>query len=283
MADPRLAQEWWRGRGGLGLLKTGQTTQYSSELDDGFYQKGAAPSYTVLNTGQYSGTFNVDLAHYTGTDIAFVPGTPDTITSTVLNFTTLFVAADVIPVSGAVNPNNNAAHTIAAAGVAANVLTLTSSNALTTELAGASITIAKREAHTNICALANNGLMWSRDVSGKMGTLSTGVMPWTGVLYDIFQYCAMCNAGGGLAGYTDWRVPNVRELFSIMDFEVPNGKPDSVAFPSYPSGNFIHTGTTEPTGSGAVITVSSSAGTISGSTAKATARIVHLVRGTANA
>lgn len=41
------------------LLKTGQTTQYSGELDDGYYQVGQAKSYTVLDAGQYSGTTNI--------------------------------------------------------------------------------------------------------------------------------------------------------------------------------------------------------------------------------
>ena len=43
------------------LQKTGQTTQYDSKLDDGFYQKGVAKSYTILTTGQYSGTTNITL------------------------------------------------------------------------------------------------------------------------------------------------------------------------------------------------------------------------------
>lgn len=38
------------------LLKTGQTTQYNSELDDGYYEKGVAKSYTVNTTGAQSGT-----------------------------------------------------------------------------------------------------------------------------------------------------------------------------------------------------------------------------------
>ena len=40
------------------MLKTGQTTQYSSELDDGHYEAGIAKpttAYEVLTTGQYSG------------------------------------------------------------------------------------------------------------------------------------------------------------------------------------------------------------------------------------
>ena len=34
------------------LLKTGQTTQYNDELDDGYYEKGVAKSFTVNSTGE---------------------------------------------------------------------------------------------------------------------------------------------------------------------------------------------------------------------------------------
>jgi hypothetical protein len=43
------------------LLKTGQTVQYSSKKDDGYYEKGLDRSYKVLSTGQYSGTTNITL------------------------------------------------------------------------------------------------------------------------------------------------------------------------------------------------------------------------------
>ncbi len=43
------------------LLKSGQTTSYGSGsgIDDGGYEVGIAKSYTVLTTGQYSGTTNI--------------------------------------------------------------------------------------------------------------------------------------------------------------------------------------------------------------------------------
>ena len=43
------------------LLKTGQTTSYGSGsgVDDGGYEIGIAKRYTVLTTGQYSGTTNI--------------------------------------------------------------------------------------------------------------------------------------------------------------------------------------------------------------------------------
>lgn len=43
------------------LLVTGQTTQYSSKEDDGYHQKGLSNDYTVLSTGDYSGTVAIVL------------------------------------------------------------------------------------------------------------------------------------------------------------------------------------------------------------------------------
>lgn len=43
------------------LLKTGQTTQYSSEKDDGYYEKGLSRQYVILTTGQFSGAEDVVL------------------------------------------------------------------------------------------------------------------------------------------------------------------------------------------------------------------------------
>ncbi len=37
------------------LLVTGQVTQYSGELDDGYYEAGESRNYEILTTGQYAG------------------------------------------------------------------------------------------------------------------------------------------------------------------------------------------------------------------------------------
>ena len=260
------------------LLATGQTTQYSSEADDGDIEAGVTKAYTVLTTGAYTGTTNIDLQHYSGTDIAFVNGTPDTITSTVLDFTTLFVAADVIVTSGAAQGANNAAHTIAAGGVAANTLTLESTTTLVNEAAGPTIVIAKREAKSNNCVQDNNtGLMWSRYVSGAdMGPASDGKMPWTGQLYDIFQYCAACNAAN-LGGYTDWRVANEFELVNLRNMEVATAVPDTTAFPTWPA-NYVLTATTQPPSASNVQQVSFGSGSVVG-TGKTGNGWTALVRG----
>lgn len=43
------------------LVKTGQTTQYASMADDGFFEKGQSHRYTILTAGQYSGTTNITI------------------------------------------------------------------------------------------------------------------------------------------------------------------------------------------------------------------------------
>lgn len=108
----------------------------------------------------------------------------------------------------------------------------------------------KTDAHSNACVLDNNtGLMWSRKLSGSVGPSSTGTLPWTttgsgGTAEGIFPYLAAANAAA-LAGYSDWRVPNVYELVSIADYETGNALPDATAFPVWSSAN-VWTSTTQP-------------------------------------
>jgi hypothetical protein len=58
------------------------------------------------------------------------------------------------------------------------------------------------------------GLMWARNgnLTGK------DYNPWEKALDDI----ASSNRGNGLCGYTDWRLPNVNELESLINAQEPN-------------------------------------------------------------
>lgn len=107
---------------------------------------------------------------------------------------------------------------------------------------------AKVEAHSNNCVQDNvTGLMWSRIYSGpNVGPANNGLLPWTtnGAGEGIFTYIAAANAAG-VAGYTDWRVPNDEELPSLRNMEAPNARPDAVAFPAW-LGPQVWTSTTRP-------------------------------------
>lgn len=256
------------------LMATGQTTQYSSELDDGNYEKGLAKSYTVLTAGAYSGTTNVNLAHYAGGAgaIAF-DNTAKTITDTG-NGLAMFKTNDVILTDA---PNNPGPFTVTTGNVAGTI-TCTGAT-FVTETPGGAITISKREAKSNNCVQDNNtGLMWSRYISDKMGTASDGKMPWTGQLYDIFAYAAAANTAS-LAGYTDWRVPNAYEQFSLSDAEA--SVPDATAFPGAGSGDLLYTSTTYSPGSSTEARLVNWGGADNpvGFSTKTVARVVMLVRG----
>jgi len=52
------------------------------------------------------------------------------------------------------------------------------------------------------------GLMWAKDAN-----LPNGTKTWQGAL----DYVASMNAGSGLCGFKDWRLPNVNELESLIN------------------------------------------------------------------
>ncbi len=221
-------------RAGL-LLRTGQTTSYGSGtgLDDGALQRGLPKRYEILTTGQYSGTTNIDMQGMaTAATISFDAATKECRDSA--NGMAVFKTNDVVVITG--SASNNGTFTVTTGNVAAK---FTCSGAVfVDEAAGANITIKKREAKSNNCVLdLNTGLMWSRYVSLKHGSASTGALPWTtdAVGQGVFAYAGLCNAAS-LGGYADWCVPNVSEEASISDCEVPYGPPDSTAFPSWPIG-----------------------------------------------
>jgi len=209
------------------LLKTGQTTQRVSELDDGYYEVGVAKSYTVNTAGAQSGTTNVDLAHYAGGAgaIAF-NNTTHKITDSG-NGLAMFKTNDVILTNSAANPGP---FTVTTGNVAGEIVCTGAT--FTDETPAGSVTISKREAISNNTVLDNNtGLTWTRYHPAKFGVASDGKMPATGVLYDIYQYCAAANAAS-LGGHTDWRVPNAYEVFLLSDQEATTGYFDTTAFPT---------------------------------------------------
>lgn len=140
----------------------------------------------------------------------------------------------------------------------------------------------KTDTHSNNCVLDNNtGLMWSRYASDSVGPASNGLLPWTTTGADataegLFPYCLAANAAG-LGGYSDWRVPNILSLLTLMDFEAPTALPDSTAFPSFPSSTF-GSSTTTPTATTDALVANFAAAIVQSSTKTVTRRLI-LVRG----
>lgn len=223
------------------LLKTGQTTQYNSAADDGSLEKGVAKSYTVNTAGAQSGTSNVTMIHLQAASVAFASATK---TITRSNYCNGFVpgGGETIVVSG--TKSNNGTFTT----VSATANTIVVNEALTDESADAGQTtvIKKTEAISNNTVLDNNtGLTWTRYNPVVLGLI--GKMRFKSVInyiFTIFNYAIAANAAS-LGGYTDWRVPNLFEMMSLMDYEAVNAVPDTTAFPSVVASSY-HTSTTQP-------------------------------------
>jgi len=109
-----------------------------------------------------------------------------------------------------------------------------------------SITVAtKTDLISNNCVYdRRTKLMWSRYPSDGLGPAGDGKMPWTtdGSGHGIFAFAAAANAAK-LGGYSDWRIPNSFECFSLPDFQPPTAMPDATAFPDWPSTNNFFTST----------------------------------------
>ncbi len=60
-------------------------------------------------------------------------------------------------------------------------------------------------------------LMWKQCLEGKSGDCSEGnlsLLSWQQALEAVVEV----NANGGFAGYADWRLPNAKELASIIEY-----------------------------------------------------------------
>lgn len=138
----------------------------------------------------------------------------------------------------------------------------------------------KTDTHSNECVFDDStGLMWSRTTSAGVGPTSNGLLPWTTNANSegIFTYLSAANAAS-LAGYTNWRVPNLFELVTLANYEVTNAAPDATAFPSWPV-LYLWSSTTRPSPTSGALTVGFGSGDVAPVTKTTAGHGVALVRG----
>ncbi len=182
---------------------TGQTVQYSSMDDDGYFEKGYARIYVALTTGNYAGTTNI------------------TVNSKVI-------------------------------------------------------------AMENACVIdQNSGLMWMKYTpDSDIGSGNNGKLYWIDAVNneDIFTFCDAANAAG-LAGHSDWRVPNVFELLSLVVEDAGIGAPyiDTTYFQGI--SNFYWSSTTWAGGNTHALYVNFGIGIMANRVKDTNAEYVRLVRG----
>jgi hypothetical protein len=79
------------------------------------------------------------------------------------------------------------------------------------------------------------GLVWKQCVEGLSGATcnsgSAGAFTWQTAL----QQPGVVNDNGGFAGYSDWRLPNIKELRSIVEEKCVDPAINLTKFPNTPS------------------------------------------------
>ncbi|MCI5149984.1 MAG: DUF1566 domain-containing protein [Candidatus Electrothrix sp. MAN1_4] len=60
-------------------------------------------------------------------------------------------------------------------------------------------------------------LMWKKCLEGVSGTSCTIGSPDSFTWQQALEQPGVVNNGAGFAGYTDWRLPNIKELISIVE------------------------------------------------------------------
>jgi hypothetical protein len=179
------------GRSSKYRLATDQLTIFHTGDNADARLNRDAKAFSVLTTGQHSGTSNVDTPHYAGNTISFDAATKKILDSG--NGLITFLTGDTIRVRGSVS--NDGVYTIASGGVAGEMVTTES---LVNEASGAYLTLCKRTTPSNNAVWnLQTGQMWRRYAtkSERVGVASNGKLCW----YDAAACYTLHAAGADLS------------------------------------------------------------------------------------
>ena len=217
------------------LLKTGQITSYHIG-DDGDLELGVAHSYTILTIGQYSGTFNVTI---NGKTYAFSNACAKD-NNTGKMWARTVPQSDIGPANDGklfwdqytLGPKIDISFT-AATKIIHSVAGDFDINAC---CVGRKVTISgAAQAGNNqvvtVVGITANDLTTNEALVNEAAGASVSFATKDDLVWDLVD---QANVGSGLAGYTDWRLPNRKELESITDIGQCNPTIDGTAFPSTP-------------------------------------------------
>lgn len=221
------------GRGQSLLLKTGQETSYETG-DDGDLELGVAKDYTVLTTGQYTGTTNI-----------VINGKTHALSNNcVKDNRTGKMWARYVPVAD-IGPATDG-----------NLFwkQWTLENKTTISFDEVSKEIRDSASDFDVKALCDNRRFTITGSASNDGTFNVNGTPTTSVIVVdeiptdegatnsitlatvddlIWDALAQANANS-LGGYNDWRIPNYYELASIVDLDSYDPCIDETSFPSTP-------------------------------------------------
>ena len=110
---------------------------------------------------------------------------------------------------------------------------LEAQNCSTDPLANASTPASRFIDHGNGTVTDNKtGLMWQKCADGQYGALCDQGSPATYTWQNALQRAKSLNSTSGFANYADWRMPNIKELYSLVEITCAEPAINLAIFPS---------------------------------------------------